>query len=97
MGVRKFPWVLVVECFDVSHEEEVVCVDHGGGDGGEGVVVAKFDLRDGEGVILVHNGNDTEGECFGKCVLRVEILRSFCYIVSGEKDLGNRLVHVGEK
>ena len=38
--------VLIVEAIDVCHEEEVVGLDHGGSDGGEGVVVAEFDFLD---------------------------------------------------
>lgn len=36
------PGVLVVQTVDVCHEEEVVCLQHGCGDGGKGVVVTKF-------------------------------------------------------
>lgn len=36
--------VFVVEAVDVCHEEEVVGLDHGGGYGAEGVVVAEFDF-----------------------------------------------------
>lgn len=36
------PRVLVVQTVDVCHEEEVVCLQHGCGDGGKGVVVTEF-------------------------------------------------------
>jgi hypothetical protein len=36
--------VVGVETVDVGHEEEVVCVDHSGGDGGEGVIVTELDF-----------------------------------------------------
>ena len=71
LGVWEFAWVLVVQCFDVGHKEEVVCVDHSGGDGGEGVVVAEFDFGDGEGVVLVDDGYHTERKRLGQCVLCV--------------------------
>jgi hypothetical protein len=52
------PRVLVVQTVDVGHEEEEIGVDHGGGDGGEGVVVAKLDFRHGQRVVLVDDGDD---------------------------------------
>ena len=36
--------VFVVEAIHVCHQEEVVCLDHGGGDSREGVIVAEFDF-----------------------------------------------------
>jgi len=44
LGVGVCARILGVETVDVGHKEEVVGVDHGGGDGGEGVVVAEFDF-----------------------------------------------------
>ena len=44
--------VLVVETVDICHKEEIVCLHHGCGDGGEGVVVTEFlDLANFLGVI----------------------------------------------
>ena len=36
------PGVLVIEAVDVCHEEEIVCLNHSCGDGGEGVIVTEF-------------------------------------------------------
>ena len=57
VGVGVGPRVLVVQAVDVGHEEEQVRVHHGGGDGREGVVVAKLDLRHGQRVVLVDDGD----------------------------------------
>lgn len=92
MGAR----VLVVETVDVGHEEEVVGTDHGGSDGGQGVVVAEFDLRYGEGVVFVDDGNDAHVEQFRKGVLSVHVLCPVGDVVPSQEDLSNRLAHMVE-
>jgi hypothetical protein len=57
--------VLVVEAVYVCHEEEVVCVDHGGCYGGEGVVVAEFDFL-GVLVVVFMKGVDERGRRGGE-------------------------------
>lgn len=59
MGVGMGTRVFVVQTVDVGHEEKKVRVDHGGCDGREGVVVAKLDLRHGQRVVLVDDGDHT--------------------------------------
>lgn len=41
---RVFTWIGGVETVNVCEEEEVVGVDHGGGYGGEGVVISEFNF-----------------------------------------------------
>ena len=36
--------ILVVKAIDVSHEKKVVSLNHGCCDGGEGIIVPKFDF-----------------------------------------------------
>lgn len=92
--VGVLPRVGVVETVDVRHEEEVVCLHHAGCDGAQGVVVAKFDFRDGQGVVLVDDGDDAHVEKFEEGVLCVLILRPVRDVVSCEQYLCNWLPHV---
>ena len=71
VGVR--PRVLVVQTVDIGHEEEEVRVDHGGGDGREGVVVAKLDFGHGQRVVLVDDGNHAHVQQLVDGPLRIEI------------------------
>lgn len=57
-------WVLVVEAVDVRHQEEVVGIYHGGGNGGESVIVTEFDLGDSQSVVLVNDGDHAHAEEF---------------------------------
>ena len=66
--------VLGVETVDVGHQEEVVSVDHGGCDGGEGVVVAELDLGHGEGVVLIDDGDHAHLEELVERVDGIEVL-----------------------
>jgi hypothetical protein len=36
--------VLVIQTVDIRHKEQVIRLDHGGSDGRQGVIVAKFDF-----------------------------------------------------
>ena len=36
--------ILIVEAVHIRHEEQIICLDHPGGDGREGIIVAKFDF-----------------------------------------------------
>ena len=65
------PGVLVVEAVDVGHEEKHVCVDHGGRDRREGIVVAKLNFRNGQGIVFVDNGNDTHVHELVECILSI--------------------------
>lgn len=51
-------------------------MDHGSGDGGKGVVVAEFDLGDGERVVLIDNWDDAHLKERVKRVDCIEILRA---------------------
>ena len=72
--------VVFVQAVDVRHQEEVVGAAHAGGDGRQGIVVAKLvdvqDFGDGDGVVLVDDGDDTEGEQSRECRCGVEISRA---------------------
>lgn len=73
LGIGVGTRVLVVQAVDVGHEEQEVGVHHGGGDGGEGVVVAELDLGDGQRVVLVDDGDDSHVEELVDGVLGIEI------------------------
>lgn len=51
-------------------------MDHGGRDGGQGVVVAELDLGDGEGVVFVDDGDDAHLKELVDRVDRIEVLGS---------------------
>lgn len=65
--------ILVVETVNVCHEEEEVCVNHGGSDGGECVIVTKLDLRDGEGIVFVDNGDDAHVKKLVDGILSIDV------------------------
>ena len=44
LGIGVTPRIAVVETIHVRHEKQIIGLNHGGGDGGEGVIVAEFDL-----------------------------------------------------
>lgn len=73
LGVRVCAWVLVVQAVDVGHEKQEVRVDHACCDGRQGVVVSKLDLRDGQGVVLIHDWDDAQVQQLVEGVLRVQI------------------------
>lgn len=65
--------ILVVQAVNICHQEQHVCMNHGGSDGRESIVVAKLDLGNSESVILVDNGNDTLLQECMEGVLSIEI------------------------
>jgi hypothetical protein len=71
-------WVFVIETVDVSHEKEVVSVDHSSCDGGQGVIVAKFDFGNGYGVVFIDYGYNTHFEELSEGILSIEILSPLC-------------------
>lgn len=76
LGVRVCPGVLVIQAVDICHEEEIIGVNHRGGDGGEGIIVSELDFGHGDGVVLVDDGNDAHFEELGERVLSIEVLGS---------------------
>lgn len=48
-------------------------MDHGRGDGGEGVIVTKLDFGDGKGVILIDNGDDANIQELIEGILSIDI------------------------
>lgn len=75
LGIRICPGILVIQAVYVCHEEEVIGVDHGGGNCREGIVVTKLDFRNGQGIVLIDNGDDAHVQERVECVLGVEIPR----------------------
>ncbi len=59
-GIRVGARVASVEAVDVRAEEEVVRIDERRRDGREGIVVAEAKLRDGDGVVLIDDGDAVE-------------------------------------
>ena len=49
-------------------------MNHSCCDRGEGVIVSKFDFSDGDGVVLIDDGDYTHFEEFGEGVLGIEVL-----------------------
>ena len=47
-----------LKAVDIGEEEEIVRVNHGSSDCRQSIIVSKLDLADGDGVILVDNGDD---------------------------------------
>lgn len=73
LGVRVCARVLVVQTVDIGHEKQEVRVDHACCDGRQRVVVTKLDLRDCQGVVLIHDGDDTQVQQLVERVLRIQI------------------------
>ncbi len=48
-------------------------MNHGRGDGGEGVIVTELDFGDGKGIVLIDNGDDTNVQELIEGILSVDI------------------------
>lgn len=73
LGVRVGSGVLIIKTVDVGHEEEQISVDHGGGDGGQSVVVTKLDFGYGQRIVLIDDGDHAHVEQLMHSVLRIEV------------------------
>lgn len=90
-------WVLVVETIDIGHEEQVIGMDHGSSNGGQGVIVTKLDLGDSYSVIFIDNRNGTHVEELFKGVAGIFVLSPVLNVNTGQQNLADGLLQVCEK
>ena len=88
--------VPVVEAGLVGEDDQRVGLDQVGDHGRQRVVVAEADLVDGDGVVLVDDGDDAEPEQRAQRRARVEIALAVGEVLVGEQDLRGREVVLAE-
>ncbi len=70
--------------------------DHVGGHGGQGIVVAKAQLLDRDGVVFVDDRQDLPGEHGKQSVADIEVAVAVGKVTMGEQDLGHLLPQAAE-
>jgi len=88
--VRFFVTVGSHESINIGEEQEPIGVDRGGEQRAEFIVVAEgaFEFADGDTVILVDDGHDTQCEQLRESVLQIAVAYRRCKIVTREQKLG---------
>jgi hypothetical protein len=72
-GIGVSARVTVIETVDISHEKEEIGVNHGGRNGGKGVVVTELNFGNSKSIVFIDNGNDANVKKLIKSILSVDI------------------------
>ena len=96
-SVRVHPRVGSVEAVCVREDDQKVGFDGLGDDGAEGVVVSDLDLFDGDGVVLVDDGQCLHVEKTVDGIAEILITNFVLDVVPGDEDLRDDMVKIAEQ